>query len=213
MLARRGLRPLLVARGVSRLTEACAGCRQLTTPSKPLAAASGAPPPSSSSSSNAGGGGPPAFNDFRVAYSSKSVGELVRSLIVFRLCGWGWLVRNSEPLLKTANALLGRRLVSAVVRPTFFAHFCAGEDAQGIAPSLRKLREHGIGGILDYAAEADLSEEGGEGDAAAEADTAATTTAAGAAAAAQAEEIPDAARRVAVGAEPPRRCWHILCQP
>jgi hypothetical protein len=38
-----------------------------------------------------------------------------------------------------------------------FAHFVAGEDAAEIAPKLQQLHGVGVGGILDYAAEADLS--------------------------------------------------------
>ena len=40
-----------------------------------------------------------------------------------------------------------------------YAHFVAGADTAGIAPRLEALRQSGVGGILDYAAEADLTEE------------------------------------------------------
>lgn len=42
---------------------------------------------------------------------------------------------------------------------TFFAQFCAGEDAVTIKPTLARLRSAGVGGILDYAAENDVAEE------------------------------------------------------
>lgn len=38
-------------------------------------------------------------------------------------------------------------------------HFCAGEDSAGIQPAINRLAEAGIGSILDYAAEADVSEQ------------------------------------------------------
>lgn len=47
-----------------------------------------------------------------------------------------------------------------VLRHTFFAHFCAGETADDIGPSMRALEAANIGGILDYAAEADVSSVG-----------------------------------------------------
>ena len=53
------------------------------------------------------------------------------------------------------------------MRPTFFNHFCAGEDEVSIVPTINYLQNNGIGAILDYAAEADVVEEeegsGGEG--------------------------------------------------
>lgn len=47
-----------------------------------------------------------------------------------------------------------------LLRHTFFAHFCAGETADDIGPSMRALEAANIGGILDYAAEADVSSVG-----------------------------------------------------
>ena len=35
-------------------------------------------------------------------------------------------------------------------------HFCAGEDEKRIQPVIAELRQNGIGGILDYAAENDV---------------------------------------------------------
>ena len=46
-----------------------------------------------------------------------------------------------------------------VVRPTFFGHFCAGEDEQSIRPTVELLQKFGVGGILDYAAEADVGDD------------------------------------------------------
>ncbi len=46
------------------------------------------------------------------------------------------------------------------VRPSIFAHFCAGEGEKNIQPRIDYFRSHGIGSILDYAAEAAI-EDGG----------------------------------------------------
>jgi len=40
------------------------------------------------------------------------------------------------------------------LRLTFFGHFCAGEDQEGIRPTVKALDGAGVGSILDYAAEA-----------------------------------------------------------
>jgi hypothetical protein len=98
------------------------------------------------------------FSDAQLAYSAMSNADLVRAIAVFTACGFGPVVRNAEALLSTATRVFGHRFVAALVRPTFFKHFCVGEDVDGIAPVLSRLRAFGIGGILDYAAEADLVE-------------------------------------------------------
>ena len=107
------------------------------------------------------------FGDTRIAYASLSTADLLRAVGVFTACGCAPLVRNAEPLLGLATRVLGARFVGAVVRPTFFRHFCVGEDVAGIAPVLARLRGAGIGGILDYAAEADLADDGASAAAAA----------------------------------------------
>jgi proline dehydrogenase len=40
------------------------------------------------------------------------------------------------------------------MRLTFFGHFCAGESVEELKPKMQTLHKYGIGGILDYAAEA-----------------------------------------------------------
>eukprot|EP01045_Picozoa_sp_COSAG04_P036085 COSAG04_NODE_8631_length_948_cov_1.215548_1_plen_204_part_01 len=108
------------------------------------------------------------FGDAANAYSHMGNGDLLRAVGVFTACGCAPLVRNAESLLSLATRVLGPNAVAFVVRPTFFRQFCVGEDVEGIAPVLDRLRAAGIGGILDYAAEADLEEgEGGAGAAAA----------------------------------------------
>ena len=47
-----------------------------------------------------------------------------------------------------------------LLRHTVFAHFVAGETPEEIKPLLARLHSCGVGGILDYAAEADLGKAG-----------------------------------------------------
>ena len=49
--------------------------------------------------------------------------------------------------------------VLAVVRRTFFAHFCAGETADGTVDAVNRLREANVNAIMDYAAEADVEQD------------------------------------------------------
>lgn len=99
------------------------------------------------------------FRNSALAYESLSNRDLLRAVGVFSACGCAPLVRHAEVLLAGATQVLGPRAVELIVRPTFFQHFCVGEDVEGIGPVLARLRSAGIGGILDYAAEADLAGE------------------------------------------------------
>ena len=100
-------------------------------------------------------------SDPKLAFSSYSTFELLRGATVLTACSQPWLVKHSEPLLALSDRVLGRKATEALLRHSVFAHFVAGETAETIAPTLRGLREQGVGGILDYAAEADLESEGG----------------------------------------------------
>jgi proline dehydrogenase len=69
------------------------------------------------------------------------------------------LVSNSDSILSTSRKVFGDRIVMGVIRKTFFEHFCAGESEETIKPKIDYLASHHIGGILDYAAEADIAED------------------------------------------------------
>lgn len=45
--------------------------------------------------------------------------------------------------------LLGARATNFLAKTTFFGHFCAGEDSERIAPTVKKLEGYGVGSILD----------------------------------------------------------------
>jgi len=94
------------------------------------------------------------FQNAQVAFDSKSTFQLFRTWAVFRICGIGFIVRNCDTLYNLSAKVFGKTLLHLGVRYTFFNHFCAGESVDGIRPKMEYLRSHGIGGILDYAAEA-----------------------------------------------------------
>ena len=93
----------------------------------------------------------------RIAFQASSSLDLVRGAAVLTACSQPWLVRHAEPALALSRRLLGPTLTDTLLRHTLFAHFVAGETAEGIRPLLSRLHGCGVGGILDYAAEADLS--------------------------------------------------------
>ncbi len=95
------------------------------------------------------------FSDGQRALSARTTGELLRGALILTACNQPMLVRNADRLLRWSSTVVGERITHALVRHTFFAHFVAGEDAEQIRPLLARLQGEGVGGILDYAAEAD----------------------------------------------------------
>lgn len=96
------------------------------------------------------------FEDGEAAFKNRTTSELVRAWAVFHVCAWTPVVRRARQLLALAEAVVGARAVTWVLRRTFFAHFCAGETQTELLPVIDRLRAAGVGAILDYAAEADL---------------------------------------------------------
>ncbi len=133
---------------------------------------------------------PPPFPPFdpastAAAFAHTSTGSLLRAWAVLSACRRP-LVSHADGLLRTSRRLLGDRATDALLRSTFFAHFCGGEDGAAAAVTTARLAGVGVGSILDYAAEADLPPgdggEGGEGEPVVPAAAAAVDPAAAAAA-------------------------------
>ncbi|XP_052545579.1 proline dehydrogenase 1, mitochondrial isoform X2 [Tympanuchus pallidicinctus] len=72
------------------------------------------------------------FGDPQEAFRSKSSAELLRGLLVLGLCAVGPLVEYNR-------------------------EFVAGEDQEAIKPLIRRNRAFGVGAVLDYSVEEDLS--------------------------------------------------------
>lgn len=70
-----------------------------------------------------------------------------------------WLVENAHSLISYSYKIFGDSITNAVLKKTFFGHFCAGENEDDIRPTVKLLEANGIGSILDYAAESDAAEE------------------------------------------------------
>ncbi|KAG5187941.1 FAD-linked oxidoreductase-like protein [Tribonema minus] len=99
------------------------------------------------------------FNDTRTSYSCFTTPQLLRAWLVLRVCGWRPLVANAERLLRLGYRVFGHTVVDAVIRQTFFKHFCAGETAGEVGARVRQLQALGVNGIFDYAAEAEVAAE------------------------------------------------------
>ncbi|KAI8513076.1 hypothetical protein Bbelb_097150 [Branchiostoma belcheri] len=97
------------------------------------------------------------FDDALEAYKSKTTREILRALLVFKLCSFDIIVRNNTQLMKLGRRVLGRRLFKNCMKATFYGHFVAGEDQESIKPLIKRMEKFGVGSILDYSVEEDLS--------------------------------------------------------
>lgn len=92
------------------------------------------------------------LDDTAVGYAYRSTAELQLAHFLFRLLRYGSLV-------KAANAAGEISLrwglpVKGLLRRTLGALFLGGESLEETLPTLRKLSQHGVSAILDYAVEA-----------------------------------------------------------
>ncbi|KAM9304835.1 hydroxyproline dehydrogenase [Gastrophryne carolinensis] len=97
------------------------------------------------------------FSDGGV-FRLKSRWEVVRGLLIFRMCSFPFLVRNSHKLMALSRRLLGRRLFEWGMRGTVYGQFVAGETLPEIQSCMERLRKLGIRPMLAVPIEEDLGE-------------------------------------------------------
>ncbi|KJH47488.1 proline dehydrogenase [Dictyocaulus viviparus] len=90
---------------------------------------------------------------------SKSNGDIIRALVVLRICAINAVVKHNERILAGLRTILGQSLFKKLLKRTFFGHFVAGEDREEIEPVVLRLKRFGVKSILDYSVESDLSNE------------------------------------------------------
>ncbi|KAK2845388.1 hypothetical protein Q7C36_010242 [Tachysurus vachellii] len=102
------------------------------------------------------------FEQTKEAYKSKGTAELLRGLLVLKLCSYDFLVDKNKQIMDLSKKLLGQTLFEKLMKMTFYGQFVAGEDHQSIKPLIRKNRAFGVGAVLDYCVEEDLTKEEAE---------------------------------------------------
>ncbi|CAL8249051.1 unnamed protein product [Merluccius merluccius] len=104
------------------------------------------------------------FEETREAYRSKDSLELLRSLVVFKLCSYDVLVDRNKEIMDLGKKVLGQRAFEQFMKMTFYGQFVAGEDHRAIRPLLQKNQAFGVGSVLDYSVEEDVDPEETQGD-------------------------------------------------
>uniref|UniRef100_A0A4W5R2M4 Proline dehydrogenase n=1 Tax=Hucho hucho TaxID=62062 RepID=A0A4W5R2M4_9TELE len=90
------------------------------------------------------------FDNTHEAYKSKDNIELLRSLLVFKLCTFDFLVDKNKELMDLSKKVFGQRLFERLMKMTFYGQFVAGEDHNSIKPLIHKNQAFGVGSVLDY---------------------------------------------------------------
>ncbi|XP_042699144.2 proline dehydrogenase 1, mitochondrial isoform X3 [Chrysemys picta bellii] len=167
-------RPLALRAACSLRAPRCLRSTAAARQEQPGEPARPPPPPDPERGSARGGTGPrgtrrvqpppPAvdFGDPREAFRSKSSAELVRALVVLRLCALEPLVARSRQLMNLSRKLLGQQRFEQLMKMTFYGQFVAGEDQEAIKPLIQRNRAFGVGSVLDYSVEEDLTPEEAE---------------------------------------------------
>ncbi|XP_014671223.1 PREDICTED: proline dehydrogenase 1, mitochondrial-like [Priapulus caudatus] len=99
------------------------------------------------------------FSDTRAALRSKTTWEIARGSLVLKLCSVPLFVTHSLSMMRFGQKVLGRRLFAAVMRPTFYGQFVAGESQAEIRKTVDRLQDAGVGTMLYLSLEADVGEE------------------------------------------------------
>ncbi|XP_068430928.1 proline dehydrogenase 1, mitochondrial [Clinocottus analis] len=102
------------------------------------------------------------FDNTEEAYKSKDNVELLRSLLVFKLCTIDVLVEKNKELMDLTKKVFGQWMFEKLMKMTFYGQFVAGEDHHSIKPLIQKNQAFGVGAVLDYSVEEDLTQEEAE---------------------------------------------------
>ncbi|KAG0424648.1 hypothetical protein HPB47_028139 [Ixodes persulcatus] len=80
------------------------------------------------------------FRNHAEAYKHRTLWELTRALLVLKACSYDAFVDNSQWLLSTGQRMLGRRLFTALVGPTFYRQFVGGSSLHEMQACVGQLR-------------------------------------------------------------------------
>ncbi|CAM4683316.1 unnamed protein product [Lepidochelys kempii] len=89
----------------------------------------------------------------------KSGWELVRGLLVFRLCALPGLVRRAPTLLSVSRRLLGHRLWGSLLRASFYGQFVAGQTPPEVGVTVQRLHALGLRPLLAVPIEEDVGQD------------------------------------------------------
>ncbi|XP_043700625.1 proline dehydrogenase 2, mitochondrial-like [Telopea speciosissima] len=95
------------------------------------------------------------FDDVERLFSSVSTVKLMRSSLNLHMAAFDPMMDFGTWLMKSrlVETVIFREIILAVVKHTFYEHFCAGENVEEASRTLQRLWDDGLRGILDYGLE------------------------------------------------------------
>ena len=96
------------------------------------------------------------FFNHEIAYKQKSNFELRRYKAILYLCRSEFIVSIAPELIKWCYRMLGESITNAMIRPTFYNHFCGGETEEEVGLKVRELEKGGLRVVIDFACECEL---------------------------------------------------------
>ncbi|XP_068750204.1 hydroxyproline dehydrogenase-like isoform X1 [Montipora capricornis] len=90
-------------------------------------------------------------------FASKKTTDILRSLLVLKVCSYDFVGKNAMKLMSFGQRVLGKTLFEFLLRETMYSQFVAGEELSAIQDSIQELRQCGIGTMLCVPNEEDLS--------------------------------------------------------
>ncbi len=96
------------------------------------------------------------FDDTRIAFATRSNGELKKIYWLFQIIASPTLVRINSAITPTLVRTVP--FFDKIIKATAFNHFCGGETIEECADAIAKLQTGNVGTILDYSAEGDKDE-------------------------------------------------------
>jgi proline dehydrogenase len=97
------------------------------------------------------------FDDTKIAFAHKSMGDLRKAYRLFQAFSYPFLVVRGPGI---ANFALSIGIpIKGLIKNTLFHQFCGGETIEESFPSAKQLYDNGIGAILDYSVEGEGNKE------------------------------------------------------
>ncbi|XP_071945457.1 hydroxyproline dehydrogenase-like [Antedon mediterranea] len=93
------------------------------------------------------------FENAEKAFANQSNLELLRAMLILRICSYNVFVNNALKLWKIGQGILGKRLFSSVMKATFYSQFVSGETSEEIGKTVARLSSAQIGSMLHITAE------------------------------------------------------------
>eukprot|EP01066_Platyproteum_vivax_P010891 Platyproteum_vivax@DN4906_c0_g1_i1.p1 len=98
------------------------------------------------------------FDNTRIAFGHKSNYELTRTAAILALCKVKPLVAHANEIIELSHKVLGYTITDWALKKTFFSQFCGGQFIEQVNETIQRLEQNGVGGIVSYSVEQDISE-------------------------------------------------------